>query len=69
MTTNQSLDNYLASLPDKERIAKSRDIRELLNISCAKLSDWRRGRTRLHPVFLREISEIVGVDLLSDVEK
>lgn len=67
MTTNQSLDRYLASLPNDARIAKSRDIRKLLNISRAKLSDWRRGRSRLHPVFLREISEIVGVDLLADV--
>lgn len=68
MTTNQSLDCYLASLPNEVRIAKSRDIRKLLNISRAKLSDWRRGRTQLHPLFLREISKIVGVDLLADVE-
>ena len=68
MTTNQSLDSYLSSLSSAERIAKSRDIRNLLKISATKLSDWRRGRTKLHPVFLREISEIVGVDLLIDVE-
>ena len=67
MTTNQSLDRYLSSLSSSERIAKSRDIRNLLRISAAKLSDWRRGRTNLHPVFLREISEIVGVDLMTDV--
>lgn len=68
MTTNQALDRYLASLPNEVRIAKSRDIRNVLKISRAKLSDWRRGRTQLHPLFLREISEIVGVDLLADVE-
>lgn len=68
MTTNQSLDRYLTSLPNNERIAKSRDIRAILNISRAKLSNWRRGLTPLHPLFLREISEIVGVDLLLDVE-
>lgn len=68
MTTNESLDRYLASLPNNVRIAKSRDIRKLLNISRSQLCDWRRGRTKLHPVFLREISEIVGVDLLADVE-
>lgn len=68
MTTNQSLDQYLSSLSGAERIAKSRDIRNFLRISASILSDWRRGRTKLHPVFLREISEIVGVDLLADVE-
>ena len=68
MTTNQSLDRYLASLPEKVRIAKSRDIRQVLGISLSILSDWRRGRTFLRPIYLREISEIVGVDLLSDVE-
>lgn len=68
MTTNQSLDRYLTSLPSRVRLAKSRDIRKVLKISRAKLSDWRRGRSHLHPIFLREISEIVGVDLLADVE-
>ena len=68
MTTNQSLDHYLASLPNNVRIAKSRDIRNELKISRAVLSDWRRGRTPLHPLFLREISKIVGVDLFLDVE-
>ena len=69
MTTNQSLDKYLSSLSGAERIAKSRDIRIVLGISTSVLSDWRRGRTKLHPVFLREISDIVGVDLLADVGK
>ena len=69
MTTNQSLDQYLSSLSNAERIAKSRDIRALLNISTSVLSDWRRGRTRLRTAILREISEIVGVDLLVDVGK
>lgn len=68
MTTNQSLDSYLSSLPNEVRIAKSRDIRAELKISRAKLSNWRRGLTPLHPLFLREISKIVGVDLLTDVE-
>jgi len=69
MTTNQSLDRYLSSLSNAERIAKSRDIRNILRISTFKLCDWRRGRTKLHPVFLREISKIVGVDLMIDVEE
>lgn len=68
MNTNQSLDLYLTSLPNSERIAKSRDIRAMLKISRAKLSNWRRGITPLHPVFLHEISEIVGVDLMGNVE-
>lgn len=69
MTTNQRLDRYLSSLPGRVRLAKSRDIRQELNISCSKLSDWRRGRSHLPAIYLREISKIVGVDLFADVEK
>lgn len=68
MTTNESLDNYLSSLPNNVRIIKSRDIRYALKISRTKLSTWRRGLTPLHPVFLREISNIVGVDLMANVD-
>lgn len=69
MTANEALDRYLASLPRPERIAKSRDIREFLGISRFVLSDWRRGRTPIHPVFFDKIIEIVGVDLNSYVGK
>ena len=67
MTTNETLDRYFKLLPNHVRIAKSRDIRQSLNITRSVLSDWRRGRTRLEPETLGEISEIVGVDLLEDV--
>lgn len=69
MTPNEALDRYLQSLPNDERIAKSRDIREKLEISRYVLSDWRRGRTPIHPVFFAKIIEIVGVDLNSYVVK
>ena len=69
MNSNTALDNYLRSLPYNVRIAKTRDIREMLGISRFVLSDWRRGRTPLHPVFFDKIIEIVGVDLNSYVEK
>lgn len=67
MDKNKILDSYLKSLPTRERIAKSRDIREKLCVSRFVLSDWRRGRTRIHPVFFDKIIEIVGVDLNSFV--
>ena len=67
MDENKSLKAYLDSLSTKERIAKSRDIRETLGISWYILSDWKTGRSRLHPVFLDKISEIVGVDIRSFV--
>lgn len=69
MNSNEALDGYLRSLPNNERIAKSRDIREKLGISRFVLSDWRRGRTPIHPVFFDKIIEIVGVDLNSYVGK
>ena len=67
MTTNEALDNYLRSLQKPEFIAKSRDIRETLGITRAVLSNWRRGRTPLRPVYFDKIIEIVGVDLNSCV--
>lgn len=67
MDKNKALDKYLSSLSSTERIAKSRDIREKLGITRFVLSDWRRGRTIIHPVFFDKIIEIVGVDLNSFV--
>lgn len=69
MTPNEALDGYLRSLPNNVRIAKSRDIRETLGVSRSVLSDWRRGRTPIHPVFFDKIVEIVGIDLNSYVGK
>lgn len=67
MTTNEILDRYLKLLPHHVRIAKSRDIRQSLNITRSVLSDWRRGRTRISAETLGKISEVVGVDLSEDV--
>lgn len=69
MTTNKALDRYLSSLSTKERIAKSRDIRDCCEISRAILSDWRRGRTPLKRVYFDKIIEIVGVNLYAYVDK
>lgn len=67
MTTNEILDRYFKLLPPHVRIAKSRDIRQSLNITRSVLSDWRRGRTRLSAETLGKISEVVGADLSEDV--
>lgn len=69
MTSNEALTQYLNTLSRKERIAKSRDIREGLGISRFVLGNWTTGRTKIHPVFIGKISEIVGVDLASYVGK
>lgn len=69
MTTNQALDQYLSTLSRRDLIAKSRDIREELGITRDVLSNWRRGRTELRPVFLDKISEILGVNLSANVGK
>lgn len=69
MTRNEALNHYLSSLSTKERIAKSRDIREKLEISLSVLCDWRRGRTPLKRVYFDKIIEIVGVDLNIYVDK
>lgn len=63
MTANEALDNYLNSLPPKERIAKSRDIRALCQISRFVLCYWRSGRTQI-PWSLRDkITEAIGENI------
>lgn len=69
MTANQALDQYLSALSRRDRVAKSRDIREELGITRDVLSNWRRGKTELRPVSLDKISEILGVDLSKNVGK
>lgn len=69
MTTNEALDHYLASLPHEERLAKSRDIREILGVSRFVLCNWRRSRSILDPVYFDKIIEIIGVDLNIYVDK
>lgn len=66
--TNAALDRYLASLPNAERIAKTRDIREALNVTSDVVSDWRRGRSELKPDSFDKISEVLGVDLQPYIE-
>lgn len=63
MTANEALDNYLNSLDPKERIAKSRDIRALCQISRFVLCYWRCGRTQI-PWSLRDkITEAIGENI------
>lgn len=66
MTANESLAKYLDSLPGPERIAKSRDIREKLNITPYKLSDWRRGRVKLDYLNYCKIKKLLGIELEAD---
>lgn len=63
MTANEALDKYLGSLSYRERVAKSRDIRETFGISKAVLSDWRRGRTKIPKFYFDKIIDILGIDI------
>ncbi|PWL61044.1 MAG: hypothetical protein DBY35_06595 [Bacteroidales bacterium] len=67
MTANEAFDGYLSSLPNNIRIAKTRDLRFFLDISSYVIHDWRIGRTRIRPIYQREISKIVGEDIFRDV--
>lgn len=69
MTANEALDNYLSSLDPKERIAKSRDIRALCQISKFVLCFWRRGRTQIPWYLLDKITEAIGENIFDDVVK
>lgn len=69
MERNKALVAYFGTLSDRERIAKSRDIRETLEISQHILTNWRRERTELKKIYFDKIIEIVGVDLYAYIVK
>ncbi len=68
MTANEALDSYLSSLPARERIAKSRDIRDICQKSKSVLSDWRRGRTRIDIAWRDKITEALGINIFINCE-
>jgi len=68
MTANEAFDNYMRSLSNKERIAKSRDLREICKKSVFVISDWRRGRTQIDLAWRDKISEVLGKDIFADCE-
>lgn len=68
MTANEALDNYFSSLSSKERIAKSRDIREFCGKSRSVLSDWRRGRSAITPECQVKITAVLGKNIFANIE-
>lgn len=69
MTANDALDKYLSSLSPRERIAKSRDIRDACRISRFVLCFWRSGRTPIPWYFLPKITETIGQNIFENIEK
>ena len=67
MTANQALDQFLAGMSDEDRIPLVRKLQKELEVSPYIFSAWRRGRTRIRPIYRREISRIVGKDVFADV--
>ncbi len=68
MTANEALNQYMSGLTNRERIAKSRDIREMCGISTCVLSFWRIGRTPIKKIYQDKISEIIGRDIFAGTE-
>lgn len=66
MTPNEALAAYLRSKPPKERIAKSRDIREVCQKSKSVLYDWCHGRTKIRPQWQTKITEALGEDIFTN---
>lgn len=63
MTPNEALDSYLRSLSPRERIAKSRDIREVCQKTNYVLYDWRHGRSNIDIAWQAKITEAIGEDI------
>ncbi len=69
MSINEAFDHYMASLDWLTRIAVSRDIRVKCGVSPNVLCAWRRGRTKIKPIYVDKINEILGIDLRIHVGK
>lgn len=67
MTANEALNVYLSSLSPTERMAKSRDIRILCEVSKEVLYNWRKGKTPIGRLQRREITKIIGSDIFKEV--
>lgn len=59
-TPNEVFDFYMSGLPPRVRIAKSRDLCALGGIKPYKISDWRRGRSKIPLAWQIKINSIVG---------
>lgn len=68
MSPNETFDNYMSALPARERIAKSRDLRQLGGLSPSNLSDWRKGRCSISAAWQRKINEITGDNVFAITE-
>ena len=69
MTPNEALDKHLTALADSNSVAyraKVRDLKHYLYISTSVLYDWRRGRSRIKPIYWPKITEILGEDIFAD---
>lgn len=67
MTANQALDSYLSALPDEERIDLAAKLREYLSVSSFVFSNWRRSKTKIKPIYRREIANFIGKDIFENV--
>ncbi len=67
MTANQALDTYLSQLQGEQRIELVKKLREELCVTEFVFSNWRRSKTRIKPIYKREIVKIIGQDIFEDV--
>lgn len=69
MTAGEALSNYLNGLDAMQRRDMSRKIRRACDISRNVLYNWTIGATVIKTVYRDKITEVVGVDLFTDVAK
>lgn len=65
MTPNEIFNNYMSGLPPRARIAKSRDLRELGDLTPYQISNWRTGRVKIPDAWQRKINTITGDQVFS----
>lgn len=67
MTANDALKAHFKSIKPNERVKLTLEIMRRLEVSAGTVDNWRYSATRIKPIYRREISDIIGKDIFSDV--
>lgn len=67
MNANEAFRTYLRSLSVPERNDFTANVASALEVSFGTINNWQYSKTRIKPIYRREISRIIGVDIFDNV--
>lgn len=68
MTANEAFYSYLNRFDVIARRELQRSLRRHLGVSRDVITNWRLGRTKIKPIYRREISNFFGENIFENVE-